>query len=423
MKINRLIVGMMGVVFSIMFSISAIAAEKIRIAYIDPLSGAFADVGEVGLRHFKFFTDKVNTEGGVLGGKQFEIVAFDNKISSKESLVQLKRAIDQGIRYITQANGSSVAVALLGAIKKHNKRNPDKPVLFINYGAVTPSLTEDKCNFWHFRFDAHVDMKMQAITEAIKLNSKIKRVYILGQDYVYGHAVAKAAKRMLAIKRPDIKIVGETYHPINKVKDFSSYVAKIRRTNADAVITGNWGADMTLLGKAVNQAGLKSPLYTFYAGGFGSPRAMGRALNGLIQVNEWHPNLSFELGHAEDNRDIQGYYRKYSDGGKAMLYYGKVRVVMEMLVKAFNKAGSTEPLEVAYALEGMVHDTYYGKVIMNAHDHQLLQPLWISRFTKVNNVDVKNDTDSTGYGPKTMVKVDAVNTATQSSCKMVRPRR
>ena len=42
---------------------------------------------------------------------------------------------------------------------------PGKEVLFFNYAAIDPALTNEKCNFWHFRFDADVDMKMAAMTD------------------------------------------------------------------------------------------------------------------------------------------------------------------------------------------------------------------------------------------------------------------
>jgi len=366
-------------------------------------------------------TDKINAEGGVLGGKKFEIVPFDNKISAKESLVQLKHAIDQGIRFITQGNGSSVAGALIGAIKKHNRRNPDKTVLYFNYAAVTPAFTEEKCDFWHFRFDAHVDMKIAAITDAIQKDRSIKRVYLLNQDYVFGHSVAKAAKKMLKAKRPDIKIVGSTFHPILKVKDFSPYVAKIKKSGANAIITGNWGIDMTLLAKAADEAGLKASFYTFYAGGLGTPVAAGNAFEGLRQVTEWHNNLAVEENRPFDAKFHRAYQAKFSDGGKAPYYYGRIRTMMEMLVKAFNKAGSTDPKAVAYALEGMEHTTFYGKVVMRAQDHQLLQPLYISRFTRVGSKNVKYNSDNTPFGASSEVRINTMDTAMPSPCKMKRP--
>ena len=116
-------------------------------------------------------------------GQKLEIVPMDNKLSAQESLILLKSAIDQGIRYIAQGNGSSVAGALIDAINKHNERNPDKTVVFLNYAAVDPDFTNDKCSFWHFRFDANTDMKMEALTTYMKGEKKIQKVYLLNQDY------------------------------------------------------------------------------------------------------------------------------------------------------------------------------------------------------------------------------------------------
>src|SRR4029078_9517902 len=134
-----------------------------------------------------------------------------------------------------------------------------------------------KCSFWHFRFDADAEMKMAALTDAIAQNTHSKKVYLLNQDYAFGQAVARAAREMIPKKRPDIEIVGDELHPLGKIKDFAPYVAKIKATGADAVLTGNWGADLSLLIKAGKEAGLNVNYYTYYAGISGGPAAIGEA--------------------------------------------------------------------------------------------------------------------------------------------------
>jgi branched-chain amino acid transport system substrate-binding protein len=402
----------------------AVAEDTIKIAYIDPLSGPFANVGNAGHKHFQYMADLINAKGGVLGGKKFEIVAFDNKISAKESLIQLKNAIDQGIVFITQGNGSSVAGALIEAVNKHNKRNPDNLVVYFNYAAVTPAFTNEKCSFWHFRFDAHVEMKMAAITDYIKGDKTIKKIYLINQDYVFGHSVRDVALAMLKEKRPGIEIVGNTLHPIGKVKDFSPYIAKIQASGADAVITGNWGQDCTLLVKAGKDAGLDVQYHTFYAGGLGTPAAIGKAGENVVkQVTEWHNALSIEENKPGDEEFYLGFHKKYSDNGAQPFYYGRVRTMMEMLAKAFEKAGKVDPKAVAFALEGMEHETYYGKVTMRAEDHQLIQPLYISTMTKVGTQGVKYDVENTGLGWKTDVRIEADATARPTTCEMKRPQK
>jgi len=213
---------------------STCAWADVRVAYIDPLSGLMAATGEHGLHELEFAAEQVNAEGGAMGQK-IVIVPMDNKLSPQESLVLLKAAADQGIHYIVQGNGSSVAGALIDAINKHNEREPDKAIVFLNYAAVDPDFTNDKCSFWHFRFDANSDMKMDALTSYMKGDRKITKVYLLNQDYQFGHQVARAAREMVAAKRPDVKIVGDELHPLAKVKDFSPYVTKIQASGADEI--------------------------------------------------------------------------------------------------------------------------------------------------------------------------------------------
>ena len=395
---------------------SAAVAENVKIAFIDPLSGPFAGTGTNGLHQFEFAAEKmVNEKGGVLGGKMFEIVAFDNKISPKESLIQLQVAIDQGIRYIAQGNSSGVANALTDAINKHNRRNPDNRVLFLNYSAVDPALTNDKCNFWHFRFDANADIKMDALTDVIAKDDSIKKVYIIGQDYSFGKAVAAAAVRNLEEKRPDIEIVGNELHPIGKVKDFTPYARKIIASEADAIITGNWGADMVGLGKSVLENGYKGPLFTYYAAADGITAAFGESGKGSLrlvaegQINPPASDMAAEL--------YKGFKAKYPDGN---ISQGRIFNVIGMLAKAIEEAGTADDVvAVAKALEGMEYDGVWGgKLMMREKDHQLIQDVHIHAHT---DEGVTFDYDNSGFGLVAESTVEMAAMDSPTTCEMERP--
>lgn len=395
---------------------AAYAEDTIKIAYIDPLSGPFANVGDAGAKHFSYFIDYFNANGG-FNGKKLELIAIDNKSSPKDSLVALKSAIDQGAHFITQGNGSHVGAALSEAVAKHNERNPDNRVLYLNYAAVDPTLTNDACNFWHFRFDANSDMKLEAITNYIKDQPGIKKVYLLNQDYSHGQSVSKVARKLLNEKRPDIEIVGDDLHPIGKVKDFSPYISKIKASGADTVITGNWGADLSLLVKASASAGLDVQYYTYYGGGLGTPVAIGPAGEGKVkQVTEWHANLPVETP-SDQGKVLEDAYVAFLQKYDLDFYYGRIRTMLGMLQEAMNQAKSDEPVAVAKALEGMTYQTAMGPVTMRADDHQLAQPLFISTFVK----GVKYDTEHTGLGWKTDAKIDGPATELPTTCKMQRP--
>jgi branched-chain amino acid transport system substrate-binding protein len=392
------------------------ARAQIKMAYIDPLSGLMAATGDHGLRELQFAAERINAKGGVLGQK-IEIVAMDNKLSPQESLALLNRAIDEGIHYVIQGNGSSVASALIDAVTKHNARNPDKSVLFFNYAAVDPDFTNSKCSFWHFRYDANSDMKLQALVSYMAMQKDIKKVYIIGQDYQFGQQVSKTAKELVKEKLPNAQLVGDELHALAKVKDFSPYIAKIKASGADTVITGNWGSDLALLVRAANDAGLKAKFYTFYAGVVGGPVAIGEAgIDRVKVVSYYDPNSA----PPETVAYIDAFKKKF--GKTEDPYTMSMPTLLEMFQRAATQAKSTEPAKVAKALEGMHLAGFFGDVEMRAADHQLIQPLFVSTFEKVDGKKVKLNADgTTEFGFRADEKLLGAQTALPTSCQMQRP--
>ena len=390
------------------------AQETIKVAFIDPLSGGAASTGEAGLKTYQFLADQLNAKGGVLG-KRIEIVGYDNKLNPQESLIQIQKAIDAGIRIVTQGNGSGVAAAITDFVAKYNDRNPGKEVLYLNYAAVDPVLTNEKCNFWHFRFDANSDIKMEALTNYMTPRTNIKKVYLINQDYSFGQAVRAAARKMLTAKRPDIQIVGDELHPLQKITDFAPYVAKIKASGADSIITGNWAQDMALLLKAAADAGLQVDWYTYYAEGIGSPTAIKQTgLNHRVfQVGEGAVNLP----HAPAQEFERALRAKYD----MALLYPRVVNEMRMLVTAIAQAQSTEPGKVAAQLEGMKFDVFNsGNGFMRADDHQFFQPIYIKSFGELT-ANEPFDEEKTGWGWHVVAKVDTQDTILPTVCKMKRP--
>lgn len=395
-------------------------AQTIKVAYIDPLSGPFANVGEQGLAEFRFAVERINASG-ILGKQKLEVVPFDNKVSPQESLNQLKRVIDQNIRYITQGNSSAVAGALIEAVNRHNERNPGKEILYLNYAAVDPAFTNEKCSFWHFRFDANADMKMESLTTYMAGQKNIKKVYLLNQDYSFGQAVKKAAREMLGRKRPDVQIVGDDLHPLGQVKDFAPYIAKIKQSGADSVITGNWGNDMSLLVKAGKEAGLSVDWYTYYAGGLGTPTAMGEAAAGKVKIiAEYHSNVANNKA-AKWDAD----YRKQAPKGNPDFYFLRGKIMWEMFARAIAQAKSAEPKAVALALEGMKYAADLGEVEMRKSDHQLIQPLYVLTLVKSaakgGPKEAKIDMEGSGLAPVTDARMEGFTSTVPTSCQMKRP--
>src|SRR5712671_4517451 len=301
----------------------ASAQETIKVAYTDPLSGPFAQVGDANLKQMQYIIDFINAKGGALG-KKFELVPFDNKSQPSDALIALKSATDQNMPFIMQCSGSNIAAALIDGVNKHNERNPDNRIIYLNCGAVATELTNEQCSFWHFRFDLHAGMKAEVMVRA--LPKTVTKVYLINQDYLFGQSVQREVKNYLAKLRPDIQVAGDELIPLGKIKDFSPYVTKIKASGAQALLTGNWGPDMTLLIKAGMDAGLDLRYYTFYAHLGGGAIAIGPAGDGKVRsVMAFHENVAVETG----NKDLEEWTKAFRAKHDFDFYAAGFRTIFE----------------------------------------------------------------------------------------------
>ena len=401
----------------ISLSSTARTQEPIRIAFMDPLSGAFASVGTSVLKQLEFAADYLfNSHGGILDGRTIEIVPLDNQNSPTETQIQFRRAVSEGIRIIFQGNGSAVANALNSAVTRHNRRNPGQEILQINYSAVDPILTEENCSFWHFRFDAHEVMKLNVLTDYIASNPDIKSVYIIGQNYSFGQILSDTSIALLKEKRPDIEIVGNELHPIGQVKDFTPYVTKIVSSGADAVITGNWGADMVSLARSIIDNGLDIPIFTFYAAYDGITATLGADGKNMIRLI--HNETSNPIPTEQRKEFIRAFKAANPNNDVTQ---PRITNALSMIVLAMEETQSTDPYDIALALEDMRFTTLSGEEIwMRGEDHQIFQSLHISVHT---DEGIEFDADNSGFGLFSEYHVPTEETIVPTSCRMRRPSR
>lgn len=385
--------------------------ETVKIAMIEGLSGAMANVGQNQLKSWQFVAENLNGAKNAAGVK-FEIVGMDSKGAPQEALNTFKAAVDQGFRYIAQGNGSGAALALSDAVAKHNERNPGKEVVYLNYAAVDPALTNEKCNYWHFRLDADTSQKMEALTSFMKDQPKVKKVYLLNQNYSHGHQVAKYFKEGMARKRTDVTIAGEDLVPLGQVKDFAPYVAKIKQSGADTIVTGNWGADLTLFVKALNDAGLKLPMYTYYAAVSGTPTVLASGGESEVyQISYAHSNYTGFMGKLTGD-----YQKKFGDDFYTFSIYNGIVLLSEGMAKA----KSTDPVKVAAAMSGLRFKGFNGDSEMRKSDHQMQQGLYISKWQKVDKQNPYS-VEKTGYTFAPVKYIESYVASTPTSCQMKRP--
>ncbi|MFM6985437.1 MAG: branched-chain amino acid ABC transporter substrate-binding protein [Hydrogenophaga sp.] len=396
------------------------AAEPIRIGMIEGLSGPFANTGEAVFRNLVWATERVNARGGVRlpgGPRNLEIVRFDSKGQTEEALSGLRSAIDRNIAIVTQGNSSAAAAGLIDAINKHNERDPARPVLFLNYSAVDPALTNERCSYWHFRFDAHADMRMTALMSVLREDKALKSVYLIGQDYSFGQSVLAEARRQLLAQRPDVRIVGDELHPMARVKDFAPYAAKIKASGAQAVLTGNWGNDLTLLVKAAREVGFEGSFYTFYGNALGAPAAMGEAgIGKVVAVADWFPNTPTRESEAFYQSFRQRFPKPEDD-----YVHMRMQLMIESLAQAIEKAGSVKAADIAAQLEKVEVRLAGQSARMRAADHQFQQPLAVAVMDRQGAPGTKFDVEGSGYGFRVIRQLTPQQAEMPHTCNMARP--
>lgn len=407
------------IALGLVLAASTLAAhsQTYKLAFIDPLSGSFANVGEFMLAHVQFAVDDINAKGGVLNGTKLELLKYDNKLSPQESLAALQAAIDNGARVIvTGGSGSSTVSALVQAVGKWNQRNPGKELIVFNHSSIDPDLTGKNCSFWHFQTDPSAAMKMKAIANYIQGKQDIKKIYLLNPDYTFGHQWAAYGRQMVGAARPDIEFVGEAYNPIGKVKDFAPYLAKIKQAGADSVISGNWGTDMSLMLKAGGDGGYNLRYFNNSAGAVpGIVTAVSQAKIGqLTWVAEWHQGQA-------DVPQVDALARAYKARTSRDLVAPRIDLVPRLVAAAIAKAKSLDSLAVARALEGLSYDSVVGPVRMRAEDHQLLIRQVVNTIAPVDGKSVKVGWEGTDFGFRTDAVYAGNDLALPSECSMVRP--
>jgi branched-chain amino acid transport system substrate-binding protein len=402
------------------FAQSETKNEPIRIGMIEGLSGPFANTGEAVYRNLVWATERVNARGGVKlpGGKRpLLIERFDSKGQTEEALSGLRSAVDQGIRVVVQGNSSSAAAGLVDGIEKNNQRDPARSVVFLNYSAVDPTLTNERCSFWHFRFDAHADMRMTALMSVVKEDAVLKRIYLIGQDYSFGQGVLREARRQLAVVRPDVNVVGDELHPMARVKDFAPYAAKILASGAQAVLTGNWGNDLTLLVKAAREAGFEGSFYTFYGNALGAPAAIGEAgIGKVIAVADWFPNTPTAASEAFYQSFRQRFPKSEDD-----YVHMRMQLMIEALAQAIERAGSLDAVRIAAELEKSKVTLAGQTAHMRAGDHQFQQPIAVAVMDRQGAPGTKFDVEGSGYGFRVVHQLSAQQAELPHRCNMQRP--
>lgn len=391
-----------------------VVAEPLKVALVETLSGSQASTGLLYRTAVLYEIDKINAAGGFRGEK-IELAEYDSQGGPVGAADRVKAAIADGARVILQGSSSSVAGQISEDVRKFNLRNKGREVLYINLGGEALELTGEKCHFHIIRTSPNASIRFQTLTKGMReLGLMGDKVYSINQNYSWGVDVQSIIEANAATV--GYTVVGKTLHEVNKIQDFSPYVAQIQQSGADTVLTGNWSNDLLLLMKAAADAKLKVRFGTSFLDQPGNIGSAGAVAEGHVMSGPYNPELNeASEKFAEDYKAVTGHIPTYVEpyGVFGMQLFGAALKTLE--------ADSTPVTadQIVLAMEATQIDTPTGTLRIRAEDHQAELPMIIQEVSKEATFKV----DGTEYGFKPLKVYSGAESAdpVQASCKMKRP--
>lgn len=387
-------------------------AESLKIGIIESLSGSQTSTGRLFATAAQYEIDRINENGG-FNGAPIEVIEYDNAGGTTGAADKFKQAVADGVHIVLQGASSAIAGQVTEDVRKHNIRNPGNEIMFLNLGAEALELTGEKCHFYHFRFTTTAPMRVNALVEAMKEAGDLgTRVYSINQNYSWGRDMEDAIKN--AADAGGYQVVETVLHEVNKIQDFSPFVAKIKAANPDTVITGNWSNDVLLLMKAAGDAGLDVRFGTTFLDQVGNIANAGETALGHYVAHPYNIAAD-ESDFPKSYKEATGHFPVYIEPQtvNAMLMLGEALKTVDF------GGGEIAVAEIAKALEKASIETPIGPISVRAEDHQSILPVVVSKV--VENPKYPVDDTSLGFAVvKVVPGAEAIYPA-QDSCKMDRP--
>ena len=355
----------------------------IKLGIVEPLSGPVAYIGESTTAGYRFAAERLNAAGGVLGRK-VEIVTGDSELKPD---VATRRANDlvlsDKVDILVVNTGSNIGKAVSQVANQARK-------VFISTGTEAAELTGEEFFDTTFRCCLNTDMHSAqlAVWFARMAPQKYTKFYLLNQDYNFGRAAADGFKKKFnKIKSASQSIVGDEYHPLQKVQDFAPYITKIMASGAEVLMTGDWGQDLRLLLQQGAGLGWKVKVGNYFLDDGDVMKNVNKAAVGQVTADAYLSTLD-----TPDNKAfIKAWRARYPD---APIGYRFPVLTIARCVNAvmwvgdvIKRANGLETDKLIKTWEGSKFKTIWGgDVEMRSCDHQMLTQGYIAEVMEPDKI-------------------------------------
>lgn len=256
------------------------AAETIRVGFIAPLVGIFAQAGQDMLFGLKLAFEQTNYQAA---GRKIELIAEDHEGNPAKALAKYRKLVAQDrIHILTGVLLSNIGYGLVQPIEADRL-----PTLYL----TTPDeLTKRRPPKWILRSNFAGSQNMHALGHYAATTLKYRRVVSIAMDNPFGHEQIGGFQRVFQDNGG--AVVQKIWVPLNAM-DFGPYLTQIRR-DADAVSAVFAAGQAIRFVKQYSEQGLKARLPLIGSGVMMDEhalRAMGDEALGVISVLHWSPVL------------------------------------------------------------------------------------------------------------------------------------
>ena len=359
-------------------SLSALAADPIKIGSVLSVTGPAAFLGDPELKTLQLYIEKINKEGGVLG-RQLQLVHYDDGTDASKANGFAKRLIDDDkVDIIVGGTVTGSTMSMIPLVEKAE-------IPFISLAGAVVIIEPVKK--WVFK-TPHTDrMAAEKVFEDMKKRN-LTKVALLSETSGFG-ASGKKETEAMAGKLGITLVANETYGP--KDTDMTPQLTKIKNTaGVQAVFVFGLGQGPALVNKNYKQLGITLPLY--HAHGVASEefiKLSGPAAEG-VRLPAAALLVADKLAANDPQKPVTTAYRKaYNERFKedVSTFGGHAYDGLMIAIDAYKRAGSTDKAKVRDAIEATKgYIGTGGKVTMSATDHMGLD-LSAFRMLEIKNGD------------------------------------
>ena len=206
-----------------------------------------------------------------------------------------------------------------------------------------------------------------------------EKFYLLSEDDNFGRsATAGFRRKFAALKRPGQTIVGEEYHPFQRLQDFGPYVTKVRASGAEVVITSDWGQDLRLLLQQGRALGWNVKVGSFFLNDPSTLQAIGADAVGNVTASDYLVTVDTPANTDFVKKWRARYPNPPLESTVPDLTMGRYAECVRWLAGVIKKAGSLDTARLIKEWEGAKFDMVWGEVEMRACDHQMQTPGYVA---------------------------------------------